>query len=114
MQDTIDLIPIGGFYGKGKRQGTIGAYLMACYNKETGHFESICKVGTGLKDEDLQALSEHFKDKTLKEKPSCYLTNQSSRLQPDIWFLPNDVWEIEADSITRSPSNIAAKSLMSN
>ena len=77
MQDTLDLVPIGGFYGRGKRSGTIGAYLMASYNRESGQFESICKVGTGLKDDDLQVLSEHFKDKTVDEKPLCYVTNQS-------------------------------------
>ena len=36
MSDTLDLIPIGGFYGKGKRSGTIGAYLMASYNRDLG------------------------------------------------------------------------------
>ena len=32
MSDTIDLIPIGAFYGKGLRAGIFGAYLMAAYN----------------------------------------------------------------------------------
>jgi DNA ligase-1 len=32
MKDTIDLIPIGAYYGKGSRAGLFGAYLMASYN----------------------------------------------------------------------------------
>ena len=48
MVDTIDLIPIGAYYGKGSRAGIFGAYLMAAYNREDGVFESACKVGTGF------------------------------------------------------------------
>lgn len=29
--DTLDLVPIGAFYGRGKRKGLFGAYLMATY-----------------------------------------------------------------------------------
>ena len=62
MSDTIDLIPIGAFYGKGLRAGMFGAYLMAAYNQEKGIFESACKVGTGFSKESLDALNKEFKD----------------------------------------------------
>ena len=32
VRDTLDLIPIGGFYGKGARTGIFGSYLMAAYS----------------------------------------------------------------------------------
>ena len=32
IRDTLDLIPIGGFYGKGSRKGLFGSYLMAAYS----------------------------------------------------------------------------------
>jgi len=32
--DTLDLVPIAGYYGKGKRSNTFGAYLMGCYNSK--------------------------------------------------------------------------------
>ena len=48
MIDTLDLVPIGAYYGKGLRAGKFGAYLMASFNRRRGVFESACKVGTGF------------------------------------------------------------------
>lgn len=48
MVDTLDFIPIGAYYGKGKRTNSFGSYLMAIYNPISGTFQSACKVGTGF------------------------------------------------------------------
>ena len=53
---AVDLVPIGAYYGRGKRSGVYGAYLMACYEPERDAFQSVCKVGTGFTDEMLQHL----------------------------------------------------------
>jgi DNA ligase-1 len=53
MRDTLDLVPIGAYFGKGNRTGFYGSFLMASYNSNTKMFESICKLGTGFSREQL-------------------------------------------------------------
>jgi DNA ligase 1 len=48
MRDTLDLVPIAAFYGKGNRTGMYGSFLMASYNPNSNMFESVCKLGTGF------------------------------------------------------------------
>lgn len=45
---------------------------MACYNPETDEYQSVCKVGTGFKDDDLIRLTEKTKELILSThcKPS--------------------------------------------
>jgi DNA ligase-1 len=52
--DTFDVVPIGAFYGKGKRTGVYGAYLLAVYNPEDETYQTISKLGTGFSEEQLK------------------------------------------------------------
>jgi DNA ligase 1 len=99
LGDSLDLVVIGAFYGRGRRTGKYGALLLATYNKETDMFPSICKVGTGFTDESLDQFYQILSDKiTIKKNPRI-----ESGLEADVWFDPEVVVEIVASEITLSP-----------
>ncbi|MEM2040441.1 MAG: ATP-dependent DNA ligase [Nitrososphaerota archaeon] len=104
LTDTLDLVVIGAFYGKGKRSGKFGTVLVAAYDKDADVFRSICKVGTGFKDEDLDKLTEMLKQMIIPHKPP----RVDSVMEPDVWVTPRLVLEIVGDEITLSPVHTAA------
>ena len=99
LGDSLDLVVIGAFFGRGRRTGRYGTLLLAAYDDETDTFPSLCKVGTGFTDEDLDQLYQLLSDKvTLKKNPRI-----NSQMEADVWFEPELVIEIVASEITLSP-----------
>lgn len=99
LVDTLDLVAVGAFYGKGKRAGSYGALLMAAYDDEQDKFYSVCKLGSGFTDEDLRKLPEMFRQYIIPHKHARVDTN----IEADVWFIPKLVLEVKADEITLSP-----------
>ncbi len=99
MTDTVDLVVVGAFYGKGRRGGKYGALLMAAYDPERDVFETVCKVGSGFKDEDLDALPEMLKPYIIERKHPRVV----AKMQPDVWVTPALVAEIIGAELTLSP-----------
>ena len=99
LGDSLDLVVIGAYFGKGRRTGRYGTLLLATYNEETDNFPSICKVGTGFTDESLDQLYQILSNKViLKKNPRV-----ESEMEADVWFEPELVLEIVASEITLSP-----------
>jgi DNA ligase 1 len=104
LTDTIDLVIIGAFHGKGRRAGTYGTYLLATLDEKRDVYTSIAKIGTGFSDEDLARIPKLLKPYESHVKPP----DVESKMVPDIWFRPHLVIETIAAELTLSPIHTAA------
>ena len=104
ITDTVDLVIVGAFHGRGKRGGTYGAILLAAYDPEEDEFETVTKCGTGFKDEDLAKLPKMMEKHWLLHKSP----RVNSSLEADVWFEPKVVIEVIGAEITLSPIHTAA------
>lgn len=104
--DTVDAVVIGAYYGKGKRTGAYGGFLLACYDEENEQFQTVCKLGTGFKDEDLENHTKFLKEHVIDKPKSYYVYDDS--LKPDVWFESVQVWEIKCADLSLSPVHRAA------
>lgn len=101
IADTLDLVVVGALYGKGRRTGRYGALLLAAYDQKSNKFRSVCKVGSGFKDSDLETLFKELQPHVLKNQHP----RVSSTFEMDVWFEPSVVIEVIASEITLSPSH---------
>jgi DNA ligase-1 len=104
MTDTVDLVVVGAFHGRGKRAGTYGALLLAAYNSDNDTFETVTKCGTGFTDEDLAKLPEMMKKHVISHKHP----RVNSMIAADVWFEPKVVIEVLGAEITLSPIHTCA------
>lgn len=104
--DSLDLVPIAAFHGRGKRTGVYGAFLLACYDSNNEEFQSICKIGTGFSEAMLEERSSSLRSKVIP-KPRPYY-RFADTISPDVWFEPTEVWEVKAADLTISPVHRAA------
>jgi len=104
MTDTVDLVVVGAFHGRGKRAGVYGALLLAAYNHDSDTFETVTKCGTGFTDEDLAKLPKMMETHVVKQKHS----RVNSVLEADVWFEPAVVIEVLGAEITLSPIHTCA------
>ncbi|KAL6253349.1 hypothetical protein RBB50_001072 [Rhinocladiella similis] len=110
--DTIDLIPVAGWHGQGRKAKWWSPILLACRNPQTGSLEVVTKCISGFTDKFYQANKEKYaegSDNVLGSKPS-YI--EYSAYEPDVWFEPQEVWEMAFADITLSPTYTAAIGLV--
>ena len=108
MKDTVDLVVVGAFAGRGKRAGTYGALLMAAYDKATDVFRTVCKLGSGFDDATLATLPQRLAAHRVPQRPA----RVDSKLVPDAWFEPALVLEVLGAEITLSPVHTGGQDLL--
>ncbi|KAK4556340.1 hypothetical protein LTR86_006484 [Recurvomyces mirabilis] len=114
--DTIDLIPVGAWHGSGRKNAWWSPILLACRNEENGTLEVVTKCISGFTD-------AFYKANRLKYDPDA---NDGEGLntigrpgyveyigRPDVWFEPQEVWEMAFADVTLSPTYTAAIGLVS-
>ncbi|KAM4825084.1 DNA ligase 1 [Thomomys bottae] len=108
--DTLDLVVIGAYLGRGKRAGRYGGFLLAAYDEESEELQAICKLGTGFSDEELD---EHYQSlqELVLATPRPYVRVDGA-MAPDHWLDPRAVWEVKCADLSLSPIYPAARGLV--
>lgn len=101
--DSLDLVVLGAYYGKGKRTSVYGSFLLACYNPSTQMYESVCNIGTGFSEAILEELHSTLSEMTIEKPKPFYSHSLVPKDQPDVWLEPRMVWEVKAADLTLSP-----------
>ncbi|KAI9754136.1 MAG: hypothetical protein M1815_005776 [Lichina confinis] len=109
--DSLDLVVLGAYYGKGKRTSVYGAFLLACYNSSSQTFETVCNIGTGFSEAVLEELHGRLCQHVIEKPKPFYAHSSVPKDQPDVWFEPKFVWEVKTADLTLSPRYKAATAL---
>jgi DNA ligase-1 len=140
LADTLDLVPIGAWYGNGRKAGWFSPVLVAAYDPDTEEFCSLCRVMSGITDEQYKELTAFY------SKPDNYLLPPGQAVpesvssseasasgsaaqppareardwlppgfstgeRPSVWFRPCRVWEVRGADLTLSPVHTAGAGL---
>ena len=108
LGDSIDLVIIGASYGKGKRKGLYGSFLLACYNDDNETYETVTMTGGGLKDSQLEELHNKLKEIILPQAPSNY---KMGKAEPEVVFDTKIVVEVKTADLSMSPMYTAGYDL---
>lgn len=90
VMPTLDCVVIAAQQGHGRRAEVLSDYTFAVRDERTGTLATLGKAYSGLTDEEIEDLTEHFKKTTLEKKRRIHLVE------------PTVVLEIAFDSINPS------------
>ena len=103
LADTVDLVVVGAYAGRGRRRGTYGAVLLAAYDPEAETYQTVGRCGTGFSDAELAALPARLAPHIRTQRPA----RVDSRVPADVWFEPSVVVEVLSAELTLSPNHTA-------
>lgn len=121
--ESLDCVVVGGYWGSGRRGGTLSSFLCALRVSENfvrsgaaasrEKCLSFCKVGGGFKAEDYAEIRHHtegkWKDWDPANPPSDFVElGGGERLQyerPDVWIRPSESVVISIKAASFAPSD---------
>ena len=106
--DSLDLVVLGAYYGKGKRTNWYGAFLLAAYNTSSQEYETVCNIGTGFSEAILEEFHTELEKHVIDKPKPFYRHSTVKNDQPDVWFDARFVWEVKTADLTLSPRYMAA------
>lgn len=110
--DSLDLVVLGAYFGKGKRTSVYGAFLLACFNTSSQQYETVCNIGTGFSEAVLEELHSNLEPLIIDRPKPFYSHSTVNKDQPDVWFEAKYVWEVKTADLTLSPRYRAAADQM--
>ncbi|KAE9411237.1 ATP-dependent DNA ligase [Gymnopus androsaceus JB14] len=115
LGDSLDLIPIGAWYGNGRKVNWWSPVLLGIWDPSRGYPVAVCKCMSGFTDAFYKTLSERY---SLDDATNCSKSRlwhcEVGGFKPDVYFKPQEVWEIRGADVTLSPVSIAAQHLTSS
>lgn len=96
---TLDVVVVGVEYGHGKRRGVLSDYTFAVRDEASGQLLTVGKAYSGLTDQEIAHLTQHFLDHTLEIK---------GRFRT---VVPDTVLEIAFDTLQRSDRHASGYAL---
>jgi DNA ligase 1 len=108
LSDTVDLVVVGAFHGRGRRRGVYGALLLAAYDPDAAVYRTVTKCGSGFSDADLAALPARLAPLARSGRPPVV----DARQLPDVWFEPAIVLEVLSAELTLSPNYTAGRGVI--
>ncbi|KAJ5717576.1 hypothetical protein N7488_003222 [Penicillium malachiteum] len=109
--ETLDLIPIAGWHGQGRKAKWWSPILLAVRNPESGALEAVTKCMSGFTDKFYASNKEKYSEGSPNVISRPAYVEYSGH--PDVWFEPQEVWEMAFADITLSPTYTAAIGLAS-
>lgn len=60
LADSVDVVPIGAWWGSGRKAGWFSPFLLAVYNPESEQWESLCRCMSGFSDDFYREATERW------------------------------------------------------
>ncbi len=116
MGDTLDLVPIGGWWGNGRKAGWFSPILLAAYDADSEQYCSVCRCMSGFTDEFYKQITQFYSMEANQLTPAPGSGTPplgiSTSERPPVWFKPCAVWELKGADFSLSPVHTAGFGLV--